>query len=55
VYPKKKAQMGILFWRMISMPIVQLELKFDVLKMEQTFHMGYQKEKKVLYVFPTNW
>lgn len=37
------------------MPIVWLGLKIDVLKMEQTFYMGYQKGEKVFYVFPTNW
>jgi hypothetical protein len=39
---------------MISMPVVKLTLKIDVLKMEQAFHMGYKEGDKVFYVFATN-
>jgi hypothetical protein len=35
---------------MISMSVVRLALK-----MEQVFHMGYQKGDKVFYIPPTNW
>ncbi len=27
----------------------------DVLKMEQTFQMGYKKGEKTFYMSPTNW
>jgi hypothetical protein len=41
IHPKAKAQMNIPFCHMISMPLVRLAFKIDVLKMEQAFQMGY--------------
>jgi hypothetical protein len=55
MFPKCKARINIPLCKMISMPIVFLGLKIDVLKMEQTFHFGYQEGDKVLYVSPLNW
>ncbi len=55
IHPKAKARMNILLCCMISMPIVRLALKIDVLKMEHAFQMGYREGNKVFYVFPTNW
>jgi hypothetical protein len=37
------------------MPIIHPTLKIDVLKMEQTFHFGYQEGDKVFYVSPLEW
>jgi hypothetical protein len=54
IHPKAKAQMNIPLCRMISMLVVRPTLKINVLKMEQTFQMGYRESNKVLYVFPTN-
>jgi hypothetical protein len=54
ILPKEKAQMNIPLCIMISMPMVRLALKIDVLKMEQAFHMGYKEGDKVFYVFATN-
>jgi hypothetical protein len=46
--------MSIPLCRMISMPMVKLTLKIDVLKMEHDFRMGYKEGDKVLYVSATN-
>ncbi len=51
IHPKAKAQMNIPLCHVISMPIVKLTFKIDVLKMEHVFQMGCQ----VFYVFPINW
>jgi len=40
---------------MISMPIVRLAFKINVLKMEHAFHFGYREGDKVFYVLPLNW
>jgi len=40
---------------MISMHVVCFALKIDVLKMEQTFQIGYYKGDKVFYVSPLKW
>jgi hypothetical protein len=34
IYPKKKVQMNIPLYKMISMPVIHLALKINVLKME---------------------
>jgi hypothetical protein len=39
---------------MISMPIVCLAFKIDVLKMEQAFQIGYHEGDKVFYISPLN-
>ncbi len=54
IHLKAKAQMKIRFCCMISMLVMKLAFKIDVLKMEQAFQMGYRKGKKFFYVFPTN-
>jgi len=43
ITPKEKASMNIPLYRTISMPMIRLALKIDVLKMEQAFQMGYQE------------
>jgi hypothetical protein len=40
---------------MISMHVVCLALKIDVLKMEQAFQIGYNEGDKIFYVSPLNW
>jgi hypothetical protein len=35
--------------------MVHQALKIDVLKMEQTFQMGYKEGEKTFYMSPTNW
>jgi hypothetical protein len=52
---KRKAQMNIPLCRMISMPIVHLAFKIDVLKMEQAFQIGYREGDKVFCISPLNW
>jgi hypothetical protein len=47
--------MNIPLYHMISMPIVKLAFKINVLKMEHAFQMAYQKGNKAFYVSPTNW
>jgi hypothetical protein len=47
IHPKAKAHVNIPLWYMISMPIVRLTLKVDVLKMEQAFQMGCQEGAKM--------
>jgi hypothetical protein len=49
--PKCKARMNILLYKMISMHVICLALKFDVFKMEQAFNFGYCE---VFYVSPLN-
>jgi hypothetical protein len=39
----------------ISMLVVRLAFKIDVLKMEHAFQMGYREGDKMFYVFFTNW
>ncbi len=48
------AQMNIPLCCMISMPIVQLAFKIDVLKMEHVFQTSYREGNKVFNVSPTN-
>jgi hypothetical protein len=55
IHAKAKAQMNIPLYHMISMPIVKLAFKINVLKMEHAFQMAYQKGNKAFYVSPTNW
>ncbi len=40
---------------MIAMPIIHPTLKTNVMKMEQTFQMGYRVGERVFYVSPQNW
>jgi hypothetical protein len=40
---------------MVPMPIVKPIHNIDILKMEQTFHMGYKEGNKVFYLSLTNW
>ncbi len=47
--------MNIPLCRLITMPIVKLALKIDVLKIEHAFQMGYKQGEKVFFVSPTNW
>jgi predicted ABC-class ATPase len=47
--------MNIPFYIMISMLMVRLAFKIDVLKMEHVFQMGYKEGDKVFYVSATNW
>jgi hypothetical protein len=47
IHPKTKARMNVPFYHMISMLVVRLTLKIDVLKMEQVFQMGYQEGDKL--------
>jgi hypothetical protein len=54
IHPKAKARMNIPLCHMVSTPIMWLALKINVLKMEQTFQMGYRKGDKILYIFPMN-
>jgi hypothetical protein len=54
IHPKTKVRMNIPLCYMISMLVVRLARKIDVLKMEHAFQMGYQKGNKVFYVSPTN-
>jgi len=37
------------------MLIVKLDLKINMLKMEQVFFMGYWEGEKAFYVSSTNW
>ncbi len=46
--------MNIPLCRMISMPIVHLAFKIDVLKMEHAFQTGYHEGDKVFYISPLN-
>jgi hypothetical protein len=46
--------MDIPLYKMISMLVVRLAFKIDILKMEQVFQMGYKEGDKVFYVFATN-
>jgi hypothetical protein len=55
IHPKAKDQMNIPFCRMISMLVVKPTFKIDVLKMEQTFQMGYREGDNIFYVSPINW
>jgi hypothetical protein len=55
MFPKHKARMNILFYKMISMLVMHPTLKIDMLKMEQAFQTSYKEGDKVLYVFPLNW
>jgi hypothetical protein len=50
----RKARMNIPLCRMISMPIVCLAFKIDVLKMEQAFQTGYREGDKAFYISPLN-
>lgn len=54
IHPKTKARMNIPLCCMISMLVVRLARKIDVLKMEHEFQMGYQKGDKVFYDSHTN-
>ncbi len=45
--------MHIEFFRMVPISIGHLTLKIVILKIEQTFQMGYHKGDKKFYVFPT--
>jgi hypothetical protein len=47
--------MNIPFYRMISMLVVRLTFKINVLKMEHAFHLGYQEIDKFFFISPTNW
>ncbi len=49
--PKCKAWININLCGMISMNVVCLTIKINVLKMEQAFHSGYCKGDKVFQVF----
>lgn len=40
---------------MILMPTVQPTFKIDVLKMEQTFQMGYMEGEKAFFILHTDW
>lgn len=40
---------------MVAMPIVRLVLKINVMKMEQSFQMGYREGEIFFYVSPKNW
>jgi hypothetical protein len=51
----RKAQMNIPLCRMISMPIVHLAFKINVLKMEQAFQIGYHEGNTIFYISPLNW
>jgi hypothetical protein len=55
IHPKAKAWMNIPLRCMISMLVVRLVFKINVLKMEHAFQMGFREGDKVFYVFPTNW
>jgi len=35
---------------MVTMPIVHLAFKIDVMKMEQAFQMGYKEGERVFYI-----
>jgi len=54
INPKCKAQMYDPLCKMVPMPIVRLTFKFDILKMEQTFHKRYKEGDKVFYLFLMN-
>jgi hypothetical protein len=54
ITPKCKAQMHVPLCMMVPMPIVRHAFKINILKMEQTFHMGYKEGDKVSYLSPTN-
>ncbi len=47
--------MNVPLCHLLSMLIVQVALKINVLKMEHVFKMGYQKGEKTFYVCLTNW
>jgi hypothetical protein len=42
IYPKTNSWMNLAFCRIMAMPIVRPTLKFNVLKMEHAFQMGYR-------------
>ncbi len=43
--------MAIPLCKMVPMSIVRLIFKIDILKMKQTFHMGYKERDKVFICF----
>jgi hypothetical protein len=47
MFPKRKAKMNILLYKMILMHVVRPTLKIDILKMEQALHFGYREDDKV--------
>ncbi len=47
--------MNILLCQMMSMDVVSLVFKIDILKMEHAFHMGCKEGDKVFYLFLTAW
>ncbi len=49
---KRKAQMNIPLCKMISMPIVHLAFKIDVLKMEQAFQLDTVREIRYFVYLP---
>ncbi len=58
MFPKWKARNNIPLSMMISMSVIQPNLKIDVMKMEQAKHFGYHEVfygYKVFYVSPLNW
>jgi hypothetical protein len=54
ISPKRKSHMAIPLCRMMPMPVVRLDLKIDILKMEQAFHMGYMEGDMVFYFSSTS-
>lgn len=48
-------EVNILLCRMILMPIVRPTLTIDVLKMEQTFQMGYMESEKAFFILHSYW
>jgi hypothetical protein len=47
--------MAIPYCKMVPMLVVRLAFKFDILKMEHAFHMGYRENDKVFYLSLTSW
>jgi hypothetical protein len=51
----KEAWMAIFLCQMISMPVICLGLKIDILEMEKAFQTNYWEEDKVFCISPFNW
>jgi hypothetical protein len=54
ILPKNEAMMNILLCRLLTMLIVKLALKIDVLKLEKMFFTNYHEGEKAFYISSTN-
>jgi len=50
IHLKSEAMTNIPLCWMVTMPIVHLAFKIDVMKMEQAFQMGYKEGERVFYI-----